>query len=423
LEFAKKPKEAFLNGWIFGLGYFLGGCYWFYSPLMVEPGKYAWLIPFALTILPSYLGCYLGLTTLATWFCKEFVSNRFNLAVIFAAFWTIFEYARGILLFEFPWNLIGYSLSFLPLLIQTVAIFGSYIFGFIVLILYTSLYILKDKEYRLYYPLYVFLLSSMVLYGFFRLRGKENIYSSYRVRLVQPNISQREKIINDQPDEILDHMIRMSLEDTRGVDYIIWPETALPEFIPHNEYSDIVQTIGKKLENSKFLITGAIKIDRAKGRIYNSLFILSNTGVVDSYDKYHLAAFGEFVPFSRLLKFLNSLTGIENFSKSEIKNRILEVDNVFPKFAPNICYESVFSDSVGKGAELIINITNDAWLGNTSGPYQHLDALRFRALENNIPALRVANSGISGVIDRFGRIVRKTKLNTREILDVQIPLY
>jgi apolipoprotein N-acyltransferase len=125
-----------------------------------------------------------------------------------------------------------------------------------------------------------------------------------------------------------------------------------------------------------------------------------------------------------VFKFLTSLTGLGNFSRAKIRNKIIKIDDNFPVFSPSICYESIFTDSVNRGekAELIVSVTNDAWLGKTSGPYQHFDALRFRALENHIPAVRVANSGLSGLIDKYGRVLRITKLGEREILDIRIPL-
>ncbi|MDR2777359.1 MAG: apolipoprotein N-acyltransferase [Rickettsiales bacterium] len=425
LDSSRSSKEALLSGWIFGFGYFMGNCYWFYSPLLVEPVKYAWLIPFALTLIPSFLACYIALTTLSTWLLRKFIENRFYITVVFAIFWTVFEIARGILATGFAWNLVGYSLAFCPLLLQTVSIFGSHLFGFLLLILYSSPYPLKRREYRRYSVFYCSVLLLLVGFGLVRLKNAGQIQSSYLVRLVQPNLAQEAKMDGEQFDDIVEDMLNISLEGAEGIDYIVWPETALPHPISFGGKNRILQIIGDRFGKSRVLVTGALRIERACPEIFNSLIVIRDSKIVDYYDKYHLAPFGEFIPFSDLFTFLTAITGIGNFSRARVKGKLIEIDSRFPIFSPSICYESIFIDSVnrGGGARLIVNVTNDAWLGRTSGPYQHFNALRFRALESHMPAIRVANSGISGVVDKYGRVLRKTKLGRREVIDVRIPLY
>jgi apolipoprotein N-acyltransferase len=424
LENLDSPGQALWRGWLFGLGYFMGNCYWFYSPLLVEPLKYAWLIPFALTLVPSFLASYTALATLATWLFGRFSNNRFFLALAFALFWSVSEYARGILATGFPWNLIGYSLAFSPLLLQTVSIFGSHVFGFLLLLLYTSPYPLGRQEYRRCSLFYCLLVLFILGFGFFRLKNAETHSSSFLVRLVQPNLPQGEKITARGLEKSLEEMLAMSLEGAAGVDYLVWPESALPYPIFSGERNQILETIGHRIGSRITLITGALRIEGTSREIYNSLIVLRDSRIVDYYDKYHLAPFGEFIPFSNVFRFLTALTGIGNFSRAKVKNKIIRIDDTFPPFSPSICYESIFTDSVnGKGgARLIVNITNDAWLGRTSGPAQHFDALKFRALENRMAAIRVANSGISGVIDKYGRVIRKMGLARRGVLDVTIPL-
>ena len=134
--------------------------------------------------------------------------------------------------------------------------------------------------------------------------------------------------------------------------------------------------------------------------------------------------FGEYLPFRKILpSFVNSIAGDMDISESNVKQKVVHVDENLNNIAPIICYESIFTSMISKKANLIVNVTNDAWFGKSSGPYQHFEALKFRALENNIPAIRVANSGISGVIDRFGRVLVKTKLGTEAVLDVKLPEY
>jgi apolipoprotein N-acyltransferase len=237
-------------------------------------------------------------------------------------------------------------------------------------------------------------------------------------------VAEKEKIGGEWLEKSLKEILDLSLENADQIDYLVWPESALPQPIFYGEKNRILKIIGDRIGRDRTLITGALRIEGTSQKIYNSLVVLRNSEIVDYYDKYHLAPFGEFIPFSNIFKFMTSLTGIGNFSKARIKNKIIKIDDRFPLFSPSICYESIFIDSVNKkkGARLIVNITNDAWLGRTSGPYQHFAALKFRALENHLPAIRVANSGISGIIDKHGRVLKKIGLGKRGILDVSLPI-
>ncbi|MDR1499006.1 MAG: apolipoprotein N-acyltransferase, partial [Rickettsiales bacterium] len=361
-------KSVFLKGWMFGFGYFIGNCYWYCNSLLIEPLKFGWLVPFALSIIPAYLAIYTGLTTLAVQICKKYVKNRFVVVVAFATFWTFFEYLRGIMLTGFPWNIICYSLSFSPLLIQTVSIYGCYVFGFILVILYSAPYVLVDKKYNRYAFLYAFLVLFIIIYGFYNLNRPDNEQpGGFTVRLVQPNLSQREKISTDS-DTILTKMIELSMKNSENIKYIIWAESALPHYILYNEENEILDVIGKEF-GDKILITGAIRVDRNKGKIFNSIIVIKNGKIIDYYDKYHLVPFGEFIPFANIFPIIGTITGMMSLSRAENRQKIIKINDTFPLFSPNICYESIFSDSVNKNADLIINLTNDAWFGNTSGPY------------------------------------------------------
>lgn len=415
--------ESFIIGWMFGFGYFIGNCYWYCSSLLIEPLKYAWLIPFAITVIPAYLAIYIGFTTMFTSFSKKFINNRLLLSLLFSIFWTFFEYARGIILTGFPWNLIGYSLAFSPLAIQTVSFFGSYIFGFFVILIYTSYWVLNDNKYNKYSGVYLLIISFAIIYGKNRLEGVTDEFSEYIIRLVQPNTRQEIKNKNEDLDSRFNELIKMSSENIKETKYIIWPESALPYYIFSDQYADVAEVLRKELGNDVTLLTGAIRIDLKDDKIFNSLFVFKDGKITDYYDKRKLVPFGEFIPFRKIITFVNSIAAGDDISKSKSNKKIIKIDNTFPKFSPIICYESIFNKAIDKKAKLIINITNDAWFGNTSGPYQHFDALKFRALENNIPVIRVANSGISGVIDRFGCVVFKTKLNQKTVIDIKIPLY
>ena len=415
-------KQSFYIGWWFGFGYFIGNCYWYCHSLLLEPLKHAWLIPFAISIIPAYLACYIGFTTFFTYFAvsKYTIKNKFFITIIFSFFWVFFEYLRGVIFTGFPWNLLCYCLSFSPLLIQTVSLWGCYIFSFFLLTIFTSIWVLNDKRYKMYSLYYIALILFIILFGFIRLKNTEIKFSTYKVRIVQPNTSLKEEYIFS-PKERLDKLIDISLDNISDIKYIIWPENALPDYVLTYQNNGMSDYIGEKLGN-KVLITGGLRVDERKNKVYNSVFVINNGKVLDYYDKYNLVPFGEFIPFRKIFSFINAIANGIDLYKAEQRKKIIKIDDNFPIFSPNICYESIFPSSINKNADLIINFTNDFWFGKTSGPYQHFDALKFRALENSIPTIRVANSGISAVIDKYGRVIQETKLGESAVLDVEIEL-
>ena len=415
-------KQSFYTGWWFGFGYFVGNCYWYCHSLLLEPLKHAWLIPFAISIIPAYLACYIGFTTFFTYVVsnKYVIKNKFFITIIFSFSWVFFEYLRGIVFTGFPWNLVCYCLGFSPLLIQTVSLWGCYIFSLFLFTIFTCFWVLRDKRYKMYSLYYIALILFIILFGFIRLKNAEVNFSTYKVRIVQPNTPLKEEYIFS-PKERLNNLINKSLENIGNIKYIIWPESALPDYILTYQNNGMPDYIGEKL-GDKILITGGLRVDEQKNKIYNSVFVIDNGKVLDYYDKYNLVPFGEFIPLRKIFPLINTIASGMDLSKTKTRRKTIKIDDNFPIFSPNICYESIFSSSINKNADLIINFTNDFWFGNTSGPYQHFDALKFRVLENSIPAIRVANSGISAVIDKYGRVVKKTKLGETAILDVEIEL-
>ena len=386
----KTDKNQFWIGWFFGFGYFIGNCYWYCHSLLMWP--YYFLIPLAITIIPAFLACYIGLTT---FFTKKFINeSKFLTTIIFSALWVFFEYLRGIILTGFPWNLLCYCLGFSPLLIQTVNIYGCYIFSFILLTIFTIFYV-KPKRYM--YTYYILILIFIISYGFFRMSSKDSAnFDNFKI--VKTDIKTNTTMSNK---EIIDNLINKTLSSSiEDIDYIIWPEAAIPSLVTKND--NILKYVSSKLKD-KTLIVGAVRFENNK--IYNSVLIVKNGKIIDYYDKYKLVPFGEYIPLRKIFPFINALTTTVDISKGKEKQKIININNW--KISLLICYESIFPSLVNKKANLIVNITNDAWFGKTSGPYQHTVALRFRAVENNIPAIRVSNGGLSIIFDKNGRIIDK----------------
>ena len=387
IEESNSLKESFFVSWLFGFGYFIGNCYWYCHSLLMWP--YYFLIPFAITIIPAFLAIYTGLTGLFT--KKYFNNNTFYTILIFSFFWVLFEFLRGILFTGFPWNIICYSLGFSSFLIQTVYLYGCYVFSFLLMTIFTILYV-KQNKYTISY--YIVLIFFIIIYGFIGLNRKDKNIDNFKI--ITTNIEINDKRNNK---ELIDYLIAKT-GDTENVDYIVWPEAVLPSIISMDDYG-LFSYINKKL-NNKTLITGAVRVDD-NGNLFNSLLVIKDGRIINYYDKYKLVPFGEYIPFNNIFTFINSITNTINMSKGQEKRKIIKLnDNL--NISSLICYESIFPNLVNNKANLIINITNDVWFGKTSGPYQHIVALKFRAVENNLPAIRVSNYGKSLFINNKGQL-------------------
>lgn len=416
-------RKAFNIGWLWGLGYFLGCCYWLVSPLTFEFPKYIILIPFAIAIIPAILAIYTGL--LGSVFCfikKEFlITNKFYLSIIFALLWLLMEFLRSTIIIPFPWDLIAYTTGFCRLLFQNVYIIGTFGLCLLMAFLYTALFTLKDKKCSKYKYVYIAIFVLIIGYGLIRFR-QEKREGSYvatyntNVRIIQPNFSQSEKRDDHEMFAMYNKLIELINKDSEKIDVVVLPETTIP-YILYNYDGEFIYDMQSKINNKNLLIiSGILSVEDRK--IYNSLFVFKNSEIIDNYDKHFLAPFGEYIPLKKYFpRFLDTFIGID-FSVGETRQKLISGIKNFPDFSPIICYESLFNNAINKDAKLIINATNDIWFGKTTATFQHFDALRFRAVENGVPAIRSANSGISAYINKYGKVIKKTKLNKVELLDI-----
>lgn len=416
----KAIKTLIKKAFAFGLGYFIGGLYWICSSLLIEPLFYGWLVPFCITLIPAILSIYIIITSIITNYYAKFIKNKFVLAVIFSIVFVFFEWLRGILFTGLPWNILSSSIAFSSLLLQPISVLNSYGYSIILMLLFCSQFYFKTNKkltHRFYSLVFIILILSGIRIEFAK-QGQGDI----NIRLVQPNIPQSLKW---EPELIKQHfndLINLSKSvDTTAVDYFIWPESGIQYSINlKQQNNEIMKYLNDNLlNNEKRLITGFVREN--SNYYYNSLMVLEGKRVLNYYDKYFLVPFGEFIPFKKFIPFINKITnGAIDFTRGKKQETIN--DGKLPIFSPNICYESIFYDSINRNSKLIINITNDSWFGTTSGPYQHFDNLKLRAVENNQPAIRVGNSGISGVINSLGQVENIIKLNEKAILDVKIPI-
>jgi len=403
LAASKDAKSSFYAGLSFGFGYFLTQLYWISHSLFVDIKTYIWLFPFALCLIPLCCAIFIACATLCTHIVVRAytIRNKFLITVIFSALYVVFELIRGII---FPWNLFAYTLGFSDILPQILCILDIYVLDFILILFCCGMYVLcntKDIKYYLYYLLLPFFLYT---FGLVRLHNATPKRLDKNIMLVQANIPQQLKWNKNELDKNLDKHFKLSMskDDFAKTDIIIWAESSIPYPIDTNLVLD------KKFSQlkDKILISGAVRIERENHMIkhvWNSILFIQNGKLLDFYDKTTLVPFGEyipnFIPFAK--KFTN---GSINFSKG-VGNKTININGI--KISPLICYEIMFPHKIinkNNPPDVIINITNDAWFGNTSGPYQHATAARFRAIENKIPLIRVANSGITFYADEYGRI-------------------
>ncbi|MGI4776434.1 MAG: apolipoprotein N-acyltransferase [Janthinobacterium lividum] len=418
--------EAFKLAWSFGFGHFLTSMYWISIGVSVYIEEFWWVIPFALFGLPMILAFFIAGACVTSWLARG--KSYFHFA--FCVSWVIFEWLRSWIFTGLPWNLLGYSFSFSDILIQSASIFGIY--GLSLIVIYISSIFYRYCEYssNKYHStesisLLFLVLSVLIIYGSLRLRNNPTLFSTISVRIVQPSIPQTSKWNENEFWQNLETHIRLSDASKSSPDLIIWSEAAL--VVPY-KYPFIRSRIMEMLKDSKsILITGSVSDNNETGKdfkIFSALQAISPNGdLLFEYHKSHLVPFGEYIPLSHMLPMKKLTPGHIDYTEGQ--GEIVSLSKLKLKIKPLICYESIFPEFVHTPhnlADLIINVTNDTWYGRSSGPYQHLHISRMRAVENGLPIIRVANNGISAIIDPMGRIIKKLYLNEVGIIDSQLPL-
>lgn len=265
-------------------------------------------------------------------------------------------------------------------------------------------------------------------YGYIRLQTPTMSYEENVVRIVQPNIAQEEKWDPQKTIRNLETLVQLSQsEDADQADttYIIWPETALSEsLLQYPEIRQVIQAAFNGYQNDVYLLTGWLRREDKADKVhyFNGLAVLDrDLNPLALYDKSHLVPFGEYIPLQNILP-LSPFVQMEGFTAGEGVTNI-SIGNG-PAFSPLVCYEIIFPGAVkpsGKKTGWLVNVTNDAWYGDSPGPYQHFAQSRFRAIEEGIPVVRAANTGISGVIGPLGRTVYQSALSRRDAQTLHLP--
>ncbi len=432
LSSATTRWQAFFMGWWFAWGQFIAGLYWIGVAFTVDAATHAILIPLPVLGLPAFLAILSGLATLATHLLKVKGLSRL---LVFSALWIAFEYVRGVIFTGFPWNVVGYAWSaFLPML-QTTAYIG--IFGLTLLTVFVStLPSLLGEGGQSRKSSIIWLSSAacflILLYGLGAWRlsdAPSEMVRNASLRIVQPNIPQVDKWKAHLRLGHLRKLVALSETET-GSDptHLIWPETAVPYYLTTSR--QLKEQLAEFVPPGGAIATGAPRQDPVARQYWNSLQVLNEAGeITDIYDKQHLVPYGEYMPLRDLTMALGltdlipALDQMSDFASPDPSaNRTVRLPGLPPARAM-ICYEIVFPWEVRNDEEFswILNITNDGWFGTTSGPYQHFAATRTRAIEQGVPVIRAANTGISAIIDPYGRVLDRLDLNDTGIIDGALP--
>ncbi len=421
-----RPWCLFATGWWFGFGYFVSGLYWIGSAMLVDASKNAWLIPLASVGLPAFLSLFFGLSVLPV----RFGNDHFSRALILTTSLGFAEWTRGNFLTGFPWNLLGQAWASHDTLLQGVSLVGIYGITFFALLSGFLLSVLAQELSKATLAIFAVALMlpiSFASYGAIRLAHAPVVGADWvegvGIRLVQGGIPQKEKWDRRYLVRNFKKHIFLSNRDRPDwINYVIWPETASPFPLDSNDGARVAASAIVPREGA--LITGMIRRQvGSEKKIWNSIIALDDGAkILAKYDKSHLVPFGEYVPGKKWLSLKKITEGRLDYSAGPGPS-IWRL-GVLPPVSPLICYEIIFSGTVtpvDQRADWILVLTNDAWYGNSSGPYQHLSIARIRAAEEGLTVVRAASTGISAVFDGYGREWSRIELDKTGVLDTRLP--
>lgn len=429
-------RRAFAAGWLFGLGYFTACFYWIGIAFLVDAATYLWMMPFMVGALAGGMALYWGLAAAAVVLLHQRGLARI---ITFAILIGLAEWLRGHLLTGFPWTAPGLAVDGMGGLAQAASLIGMPGLTLLIVLWATLPALAGLAQTRqvdwVAGALLLALLPGLWLWGNHRLANDDDKpVDGVALRIVQPNIAQEAKWNPERERENFDRLKRLSSQTSprypqgiNDVSVVIWPESAVSFFIDESEIG--LAELAELLPQQTVLVMGALRRDavgQGERHVYNSVLAFDgDASLIGHYDKWRLVPGGEFLPFEEILKplgFRKVVTVPESFAAGPGPSNIALPG--LPTAAVLICYEAIFPhdliDPVQR-PDWIINVTNDAWFGKSSGPYQHLAQARLRTIEQGLPLVRAANTGISAIIDPYGRIETSLDLGLEGVLDGQLP--
>lgn len=428
-EGARPARRGFVAGWFFGFGYFLVSLFWVGFAFLVQAEQFAWMAPFAVSGLPAFLALFTGGATAAA---AKFGGGGWRRIFALAVLLMLAEYARGHILTGLPWNLPGQAFAGTAIGAQTAAYWGVYGLSLIAILAAMAPVAFVNGR-GIFKGALVSLAALAAIFAFgaarLALHPKDD-HADVFVRIVQPNIPQREKIDGDFWQRNYERHIAMSSAPgpSAGRLFILWPENAVPVIDEVKEGLDI---LSEKLPKNAVLIAGAVRRETGgdgETDYFNSISVIAEMGEgrvpVAHYDKHHLVPFGEYLPMEGLLRAVGLAQLAPYDDGFAMGPGPATIDVGGAPFAPLVCYEAIFPGRMhpkDKRPEWIATVTNDSWFGDSSGPRQHFDQARLRAIETGLPLARSANSGVSGLIDGTGRVRARIPLYRQGVIDAALP--
>ncbi len=445
-------RSAAIAGWWFGFGYFLAGLWWLGAAFLVDAEQFVWAMPLGVLGLPATLACF---HAAGFALARLLWSGGAMRILALTTGLGLAEWLRGHILTGFPWNSFGQAFGEYLVTAQAASLIGVEGLSVLAIAMFATPALIASgttgtQKYR---PLFLagMMLVAMAGFGAGRLwldgglgpqLDKAHLVETVRLRVMQPNIPMSAKNIPQNGEKLLETYLKLSdkaasstASSILDTTHVIWPESPFPFLLAQNPQA--LNLIGAKLQGKVTLVTGAIRADVTSvagqpTRYFNAIQVVSKDGTIsDSYDKVHLVPFGEYLPapFQWALTKLGLRQFVHvpgGFTAGRLL-RPLQIDGL-PPALPMICYEAVFPTEFTRDLlsgtvrpQLILNVTNDAWFGETFGPYQHFAQSRMRAIEQGLPLIRSANTGISAVIDPYGRILKSLPLGVADIIDSPLP--
>ena len=429
--YRKKPykKNLFIFSTAFGFGFYLSGIHWITNSLTFDE-NFKILIPFGLILIPLFLSLFFSITTLII---GPFLNLNFQSILLFSGGLAFADFLRAKILSGFPWNLWAYSLSWATEFLQILNKIGLFAFNTLIITLFIlpAFLFFKIRYRRKLFYLFIllFVIFSFYIYGSHSInqnKTKINLQKEkFNIKIISPNFGLDYGLSITEIKNRLSKLIKYSEPNKNLKTLFVWPEGVFSGY-SYDEILVFQNLFLNSFGNDHLILFGVNRLDKKKNKFYNSLIIVNNQmKIVQEYNKQKLVPFGEFLPLEPLLKKfgLKKITeGYGAFLKGE-KQKNIKIKNL--NILPLICYEVIFTNfiqSSEKGTNLIINISEDGWFGNSIGPHQHFAKGIFRAIEQNSFFIRSANKGISAIINNKGEIIKKLSLNEAGNIELEVPL-
>ncbi len=429
--YRKKPfkKNLFIFGTAFGFGFYLSGIHWITNSLTFDT-SFKILIPFALILLPLFLSLFISIVTLLI---GPFLNLNLISIILLSGGLSFSDYIRSKILTGFPWNLWAYSFSSSIEIIQILNKIGLFAFNLISITIFMlpAILLVKTETFKklISMTFMIIIIFFFYIYGNYSINQNQlflnSVKDNFYIKVISPNFKLEYGLSNKEIESRLLKLVKISDPDNLIKTIFVWPEGVFSGY-SYNEILQFKKLLKKNFNKNHIILFGINRLDLEKNKFYNSLIAVNNNfEIIEQYNKQKLVPFGEFIPFEGILGKLGlkKITeGHGSFLKGrEQKNLVIEELNILPL----VCYEIIFTEFVqssNKDTNLIVNISEDGWFGNSIGPYQHFSKAIFRAIEQNTFLIRSANSGISAIINNKGQVVKKLDKTEVGNIELQVPL-